>query len=49
VQQLSELLARRRLETEGILAESVSRQAAMAKEQEYTAGFLARLRSFFEL
>jgi small-conductance mechanosensitive channel/CRP-like cAMP-binding protein len=49
VQHLSELLARRRLETEGVLAETAQKQLTPAQQQEYTAGFLAKLRSFFEL
>ena len=47
--RLSELLARRRLETEGILAENPSAQVASERQREYTQGFLGRLRSFFEL
>lgn len=47
--QLSELLAKRHLETEGILAESAQKQIGGQKQQEYAAGFLERLRSFFEL
>ena len=48
VTQLSDLLARRKLETEGLM-----RDAALAdgdaKEREYQATFLRRLRGFFEL
>jgi len=47
--QLSELLAKRRLETEGIMAESALKPGAGEKQREYSAGFLKRLRSFFEL
>ncbi len=49
LERLSELLARRRLETEGVLAENPSAQVASERQREYTQGFLGRLRSFFEL
>ena len=48
--RLSELLARRQLETEGIVAARSQRTAGIeAREQEYQASFLDRLKSFFEL
>jgi small-conductance mechanosensitive channel len=47
--QLSELLARRKLETEGIIKDSTASDSASAKENEYRASFLRRLRAFFEL
>jgi small-conductance mechanosensitive channel/CRP-like cAMP-binding protein len=49
LRQLSEILARRKLETEGVLkgASPVSDRAA--QETEYRARFLKRLKSFFEL
>jgi len=50
LKQLSELLASRRMETEGILkdaASSASDQAA--RQREYTATFLNRLKTFFAL
>ncbi len=47
--QLSELLAKRRLETEGIVRESAKPAEHGEKQREYTATFLRRLRSFFEL
>jgi small-conductance mechanosensitive channel/CRP-like cAMP-binding protein len=47
--QLSELLARRRLETEGIVKDATQAQAETEKEREYRATFLRRLRAFFEL
>lgn len=48
--RLSELLARRQLETEGIVAAHAQRSATTEdRVQEYQAGFLARLKSFFEL
>jgi CRP-like cAMP-binding protein len=47
--QLSELLARRKLETEGIIKDSAANDGASAKEREYRASFLRRLRAFFEL
>ena len=46
--QLSELLARRKLENEGIMKDRLG-DGASAKEREYSASFLQRLRSFFEL
>jgi CRP-like cAMP-binding protein len=49
VQQLSEMLAHRRMETEGILASAASREQMITKQKEYTAGFLKKLYSFFEL
>ena len=48
LQRLSELLARRKLETEGILKASRPDEQAL-KERQYTATFLHRLRSFFQL
>ncbi|MGB8354994.1 MAG: mechanosensitive ion channel family protein [Chthoniobacteraceae bacterium] len=48
-QKLSEMLAQRRLETEGILASTVGGNAAGAKQEEYAANFLERLYSFFQL
>jgi small-conductance mechanosensitive channel/CRP-like cAMP-binding protein len=47
--QLSELLAQRRLETEGIVKDATQAQAETEKEREYRATFLRRLRAFFEL
>ena len=47
--QLSELLARRKLETEGIIKDSTAGEGASDKEREYRASFLRRLRAFFEL
>ena len=50
LRQLSELLAQRKMETEGILkdaATSSAEQAAM--QREYTATFLRRLKTFFAL
>lgn len=49
VERLSELLARRRMENEGILASHVSHTQAATMQKEYTEGFLRRLYSFFEL
>ena len=47
---LSELLANRQIQTEGIM-EAAAQQPAMldAKKQEYREGFLYKLKSFFEL
>lgn len=47
--QLSALLAQRKLETEGILKDNAASEGASAKEREYRATFLRRLRAFFEL
>jgi small-conductance mechanosensitive channel len=50
VTQLSELLAARKMETEGLLKEAQGRSiAAEKKEREYRATFLRRVRSVFEL
>lgn len=47
--QLSELLAKRKLETEGLVKGAAAPEAQAAKQREYTASFLRRVRSFFEL
>ena len=47
--QLSELLAKRKLETEGLVRDAIQPEANAAKEREYTASFLRRLQSFFSL
>ena len=47
--QLSELLAKRKLETEGIIKDARESQTETAKQREYSASFLRRLRTFFEL
>lgn len=47
--QLSEILAKRKMETEGIIKEATPTAAAAAKEREYSANFLRRLKTFFEL
>jgi len=49
LQKLSEMLAKRRLETEGILASTTETKTIETKQEEYTANFLSRLSSFFEL
>ena len=50
LRQLSELLAKRKMETEGILREASSSDAEhAAKQREYTATFLKRLKTFFAL
>ena len=46
--QLSELLARRRMENEGLLADT-PKTAYIQKQKQYTDGFLHKLRTFFEL
>jgi small-conductance mechanosensitive channel/CRP-like cAMP-binding protein len=49
LERLSELLAKRKLENEGVLKEAASQAQNKMKEREYTASFLQRLRTFFEL
>ena len=50
LRQLSELLARRKMETEGILKDATDPSADQAaKQREYTATFLKRLKTFFAL
>jgi len=49
LERLSELLAKRKMETEGLLKEAVSHGQSASKEREYRATFLHRLRTFFEL
>lgn len=49
LRRLSELLAHRRIETEGILASAGSNTAVLTLQKEYTESFLTKLKSFFEL
>lgn len=49
LRQLSDILAKRRMETEGIIREATPSEADAAKEREYSAKFLRRLKTFFEL
>jgi CRP-like cAMP-binding protein len=49
LERLSELLAKRKMETEGLLKEAVPQSQNARKEREYRATFLHRLRTFFEL
>jgi small-conductance mechanosensitive channel/CRP-like cAMP-binding protein len=49
LERLSELLAKRKMENEGILKEAASQAQHEKTEREYTASFLQRLRTFFEL
>ena len=50
LKQLSEILAKRKMETEGILKDAaVSSADQAAKQREYTATFLRRLKPFFAL
>jgi len=49
LERLSELLAKRKMENEGILKEAASQAQSERKEREYKASFLQRLRTFFEL
>jgi CRP-like cAMP-binding protein len=47
--QLSELLAKRKMETEGIIKDVHLAENEAAKQREYSATFLQRLRTFFEV
>jgi small-conductance mechanosensitive channel/CRP-like cAMP-binding protein len=47
--RLSELLARRQMETEGVLAAEKQRGLGEAQQTQYAASFLDKLRTFFEL
>jgi CRP-like cAMP-binding protein len=47
--QLSELLAKRRLETEGIVKDAAQPDTEESKEREYRASFLSKLKAVFEL
>src|SRR5947208_1269357 len=47
--QLSELLAQRKMATEGILKEATRTGGQVLKQRQYTATFLTRLRTFFQL
>jgi CRP-like cAMP-binding protein len=49
LEQLSDLLAKRKLETEGVLKEAASKDMTETKQREYRANFMWRLRSFLEL
>jgi CRP-like cAMP-binding protein len=49
VTQLSELLATRKMETEGLLKDAARGAVEEKKESEYRATFLRRLRAVFEL
>jgi hypothetical protein len=50
LRQLSEMLAKRKMETEGILKDLATSGADQAaKQREYTATFLRRLKTFFAL
>jgi small-conductance mechanosensitive channel/CRP-like cAMP-binding protein len=47
--ELSELLARRQIENEGILSVGSQTDTEKVRQNRYAAGFVTRLRSFFEL
>src|SRR5438094_2346282 len=49
MEQLSQLLAQRKMETDGILKEAGRADEHAIKERQYTANFLHRLRTFFQL
>ena len=48
-ERLSELLARRRMATEGVLAAQTPPQIAEQKRREYAVGFRGKIRSLFEI
>jgi CRP-like cAMP-binding protein len=49
MEKLSELLAQRKMETEGVLKEAGRTDEHVLTERQYTASFLNRLRTFFQL
>jgi small-conductance mechanosensitive channel/CRP-like cAMP-binding protein len=49
VQKLGEILAERRMATEGIVASNNDKTDLRLKQQEYTHGFLQKLSAFFDL
>ena len=49
LQRLSEMLAQRKMETEGVLREAMGAAEQEAKEREYRASFMKRLHDFFSL
>ena len=49
VEKLSDLLAKRRLEIEGLLASTHAPAVVQDKHREYRASFLTKLKAFFEL
>ena len=49
LKQLSELLAKRQMENEGVLSADSSDTRFKAQETKYDAGFLDKLRGFFKL
>jgi CRP-like cAMP-binding protein len=49
LQSLSQLLAQRQMETEGALVADQSPEPAGARQARYAAGFLEKLRKFFQL
>jgi len=49
LKNLSEMLAQRRLDNEGVLASTTERHAMVGKKEEYAQGFLRKLASVFDL
>ena len=49
VEKLSDLLAKRRMENEGLLASTHAPSVVQNKHREYRASFLTKLKAFFEL
>jgi len=49
LKSLSEMLAQRRMDNEGVLTSAAERHAAAGKKEEYARGFLQKLASVFEL
>jgi CRP-like cAMP-binding protein len=49
LKNLSEMLAQRRLDNEGVLASTAERHVMIGKKAEYAQGFLQKLASVFDL
>jgi CRP-like cAMP-binding protein len=49
VEKLSDMLAKRRMENEGLLASTQAPAVMQDKHREYRASFLTKLKAFFEL
>lgn len=49
LERLSEILAKRKMETEGIVKDAARPNADSSREREYSASFLNRLQTFFQL
>ena len=49
LERMSELLAKRKIETEGILATQTPRQVVEEKREAYAQGFFKKISSLFEI